>query len=277
MLNIGPFSIRVVLVAGALLLAWLLARLVPRRRDVAQRRRAASLLLDAFLVGLLAARLAWVLRWWPDYAAQPLAVVAIGDGGFHWWAGVLAAAAFIFWRARSSRPKLLAVTGAGAAGLAAWALALGAIGLLHSVQTLPDVTLQSLMEEPVPLHQYQGQPLVVNLWATWCPPCRREMPALARAQQEHPDVTFLMVNQGEGVPTITQYLQRMNLQFDHVLLDYGSSVMHSAGTSALPTTLFFDTQGRMVSAHSGEITGARLREQINRMLAAETDPADPPS
>ena len=268
MLTVGPFSIRAVLVAAALLLAWLLARLVPRRRDPVTRRRAASLLLDAFLIGLLVARLAYVARWWPDYLAQPRSVLAIADGGFYAWAGVVAAAIFLVWRTRGRHELRLPVAVAGATGVAAWALVLGGIGLMHTAQTLPQLTLQTLDDEPAPLQAYTGQPLVVNLWATWCPPCRREMPALARAQQQHPEVTFLMVNQGEGAPTVQRFLHRMALQFDHVLLDYGSSVLKAAGASALPTTLFFDAEGRMVSVHSGEITSARINDNLGRMKAA---------
>lgn len=275
MTNIGPFSIHVVLVAAALLLAWLLARLLPRRRDAPRRRRAASLLLDAFMVGLVVARLAYVARWWPDYLAQPLSVIAIADGGFYAWAGVAAAVAFMAWRTRRWPSLRLPVAAAGAAGVAAWSLALGGIALMQTTQTLPQLTLQTLEDREAPLQSYAGQPLVVNLWATWCPPCRREMPALQRAQQQHPEVAFLMVNQGEGAPTIQRFLQRMGLQFDHVLLDYGSNVLKAVGASALPTTLFFDAKGRLVSVHSGEITSARLNDNLGRMQAAAAADPDP--
>ena len=126
MANVGPFSIQVVLVAAALLFAWLLARFVPRRRAVDSRRRTAALVLDAFVAGLLAARLAYVARWWPDYAAQPRSMVAIADGGFYWWAGLAVAAGYLAWRTRRRRALLLPAAVAGGAGLAAWALALGA-------------------------------------------------------------------------------------------------------------------------------------------------------
>ena len=59
--------------------------------------------------------------------------------------------------------------------------------------------------------------------------------ALARAEQAHPDVTFLMVNQGEGAHTIQRFLQRKGLAFEHVLLDYGNNALKEAGTD--PTKL----------------------------------------
>lgn len=273
MANVGPFSIQAVLVAAALLFAWLLARFVPRRRPADARRRTAALVLDAFVVGLLVARLAYIARWWPDYAAQPRSMVAIADGGFYWWAGVAGAALWLAWRTRRRRSLLLPTAVAGSAGLAAWALALGAIGLMHTTRTLPPLVLQTLDDRPAPLTAYAGRPLVVNLWATWCPPCQREMPALAVAEQAHPDVTFLMVNQGEGAPTIRRFLQRMGLQFEHVLMDYGSAVLKDAGSGALPTTLFFDAQGRMTLLHTGEITAARLRDNIGQLMPAHPDEA----
>ncbi|MGN4116922.1 prolipoprotein diacylglyceryl transferase family protein, partial [Burkholderia gladioli] len=95
MTSIGPFSVQVAALAAAALLAWLialgLARALPGEAD----RRAPSLMVDALLVGLLAARLAYVLRWWPQYAAAPASIVAIGDGGFSAWAGLAAALALL--------------------------------------------------------------------------------------------------------------------------------------------------------------------------------------
>lgn len=266
---------QVVLVAAALLFAWLLARWVPRRRAADARRRTAALVLDAFIVGLLVARLAYVARWWPDYMAQPRSLIAIADGGFYWWAGVAGAALWLAWRTRRQRELVVPAAVAGSVGLAAWALALGAISLMHTTRTLPPLMLQTLDDRPVSLSAYAGRPLVVNLWATWCPPCQREMPALARAEQAHPDVTFLMVNQGEGAPTIQRFLQRKGLQFRHVLLDYGSAVLKDSGSGALPTTLFFDAQGRLVTLHTGEITAARLRDQIGQLALAPGDAALP--
>ncbi|MCJ9712675.1 prolipoprotein diacylglyceryl transferase, partial [Bordetella hinzii] len=99
--SVGPFSLPVAAVALAAVLAWLAARLLWRE---AAGRRAAALLLDALFIGLVAARAAYVLRWWPDYSAAPRAIVSIGDGGFYWWAGLPAGLAWLAWRTRGLPP-----------------------------------------------------------------------------------------------------------------------------------------------------------------------------
>ncbi len=88
MLSIGPFSIRVVAVAVAALLAWLVARFIQRRPPDGQHKTASSLILDVLLFGLLAARIGYVAQWWHEYAAAPRSIIALGDGGFDWRIGL---------------------------------------------------------------------------------------------------------------------------------------------------------------------------------------------
>ena len=76
----------------------------------------------------------------------------------------------------------------------------------------------------VQLADYQGGPLVINLWATWCPPCRREMPVLENAQRMRPDVTFLFVNQAESMQSVSTYLATQGLNLDNVLFDASGRV-----------------------------------------------------
>ena len=89
---------RAVLVAVAAFLAWWLVRALARHlgghADPSVPKRAGALFTDALLVGMLAARLGYVLRWWPEYAVAPWSILAIGDGGFLWWIGLPAALAF---------------------------------------------------------------------------------------------------------------------------------------------------------------------------------------
>jgi len=267
MTSVGPFSARVVAVFIAALVAWLVARSVQRRQADGQRGSAASLVLDALWIGLLGARATYVLRWWPEYAAAPMSIVSIGDGGFDWWAGLPAALAFVWWKSRRApelrRPMLAGI----AVGMVTWGVAQGALDAFdRAAPPLPDLPLATLNADTVALRSHIGKPLVVNLWATWCPPCRREMPVFAQAQAEHPDVTFLLINQGEDAQAVRTFLDRQGLQFSHVLLDASSQVMRAMGARALPTTLFFDAEGRMVESHMGEITAARLADIVKHRL-----------
>jgi thiol-disulfide isomerase/thioredoxin len=114
----------------------------------------------------------------------------------------------------------------------------------------------------------QGQPMVVNLWASWCPPCRREMPVLAAAQQQEKGMTFVFVNQGEGAGTALHYLSSQQLDLRHVLFDAVAQLGHATGSSALPTTFFYDADGRLVDTHFGELSKASLASKLAKLRTA---------
>ena len=106
--------------------------------------------------------------------------------------------------------------------------------------------------------------MVVNLWASWCPPCIREMPVLEQAQKDNPDITFVFVNQGEQHETIVHFLNQHNLTLNNVLTDTRSGLGRTTGSQALPTSLFYDAQGRQVNAHLGELSAASLAHNLER-------------
>ncbi|GGI89513.1 TlpA disulfide reductase family protein [Halopseudomonas pertucinogena] len=273
MMSIGPFSIKVVGVGAAILLAWLVTRAVARRMgDDVSPKLAGAVLFDAVFWGLIAARLGYVAFWWEDYFAKPMSIIAIGDGGFTWWVGVLFALAFIGWRARNMRMLRRAALAGVLTGVAAWFLTGRVVGLLHHSPPMPDLQLATLEEEPVSLLSYQGRPTVVNLWATWCPPCRREMPVFEQAQSEFPDVNIVMVNQGESAEQAQAFLTGQGLTLSNVLLDPFSRAMNATGARALPTTLFFDAEGELVNSHMGELTMASFKSNMARHFSQSAQP-----
>jgi thiol-disulfide isomerase/thioredoxin len=134
--------------------------------------------------------------------------------------------------------------------------------LAPSAAQLPPLTLSSLEGRPVSLAGFAGKPTVVNLWATWCPPCRREMPALQQAQDANPDVNIVFVDQGEEPGAIAAFLDQTGLALRNVLVDPQSSAGATLGYSALPTTLFFDAQGRLAGVRIGELSQATLNQRL---------------
>ena len=106
--------------------------------------------------------------------------------------------------------------------------------------------------------------MVVNLWASWCPPCRREMPVLAAAQQSDPEARFVFVNQGEDGTTAGNFLRSARLDLHYVLLDPSAGFGREVGSTALPTTLFYDASGRLVDTHLGELSVGALAKKLNQ-------------
>lgn len=273
MIGVGPFSIRAVVVATALFIAWLVARGVARLRPETPYKAAGGMLFDAAFWGFVAARLGYIALWWQDYSAAPMSMIAVGDGGFAWWAGIPVALAFIWWKTRFARalrgPALAGIV----AGVAVWAVTSGLLSLmLRSAAPLPDLRLMALDERPVALEAYAGRPVVLNLWASWCPPCRREMPVFEQAQAAFPEIAFVLVNQGESAEQARAFLEREGLNLTDVLLDPSSEAMRAVRSRGLPTTLFYDARGRLVDSHLGEITMPSLKDKVLRRFGREPDP-----
>jgi len=134
----------------------------------------------------------------------------------------------------------------------------------NELSALGSVPLTTLQGEPADLvTSAKGRPTVVNLWATWCPPCREEMPLLALAQQRETGVRFVFVNQGESAAVVQRYLYDEILSLDNVLLDPASRLRPAVGSRGLPTTLFYDARGRLVGRHAGALSKDALASKLN--------------
>ena len=130
---------------------------------------------------------------------------------------------------------------------------------------LPNVTLPRLGGGTVSLHRFLGKPVVLNLWATWCPPCRREMPLLTKTASERRDVVFIFAAQDRGntATVVRQYLDQTGLVQEWTLLDSGNVLQRELRTTGLPTTYFFDKKGRLLAKHVGAITPEILAKSLD--------------
>ncbi|WP_241077691.1 TlpA disulfide reductase family protein [Phytopseudomonas seleniipraecipitans] len=224
-----------------------------------------SQLFRLLMLAVVVARLAFVVMYVEHFIDEPWRVIDIRDGGFVAWPGVLAAlliGAWMCWRDGKLRKPL---GWAMAVGVLSWASASLVLHTLEQSTRLPDLSFSNERGERVALHDFAGKPLVINLWATWCPPCRREMPVMAQAQREESGVTFLFVNQGESDAVVATFLATERLGLKNVLLDASGQLGQHVGSSALPTTLFFDAEGRQVGSHLGELSHASLSHALKQL------------
>lgn len=210
----------------------------------------------AVLVGVLAARLAFVLQNFGAYRSNSLEALYLWQGGFSPLFGVAAGAIVLalIWK------------GPGRVANLGFLVVIGSVSLVglevlrrDQVRPLPEgLTAIDMTAQRVTLKQLEGKPFVLNLWATWCPPCLREMPMLAEVAGKSSDIPVLMVNQGEDMATVRKYLERQRLPERNVLLDPAGAFGAAMNSPALPTTLFVDATGRIRLTHAGEISRAAL-------------------
>ena len=265
-MSFGPLvmSVQRGLVALAMFIAVLVAISLARQRRVL----VADTMLMVLVWGMLSARLVFVLRYWGDYMASPWSIVDIRDGGFDPLAGAIAAVLYAGWiawrRTELRRPLGVAMT----TGFSLWLMSSALFVVLENTsREMPDVQLATLGEVDTSLTAlYDGRPMVVNLWATWCAPCRREMPVLQKAQEEYPEIQFIFVNQRESEWTVQEFLEEESLQLSNVILDAQGRLPEQLGTYALPTTLFYDANGDLVNSKLGEVSPATLRHALRTLI-----------
>ena len=108
----------------------------------------------------------------------------------------------------------------------------------------PDFQLENLAGQSISISDLQGKPVLLNFWATWCSPCRAEMPYLQQIYEEWSDkgLVLLAIDIGEGPSQIKEFLEANNLSLP-VLLDSDKSVAQKYNIWGIPTTFFIDKDG----------------------------------
>jgi thiol-disulfide isomerase/thioredoxin len=217
------------------------------------------------VIWLLGARTVYVVLNWESYSIEPLDVLKVWQPGYNALGGLIAG---LMWTAWALRKRLLAMIGGlamviGAASLWLVLVTLAPLGNDFAVNSLPEVTLEDIDGNDVHLPSLaeSGDLIIVNLWATWCPPCLREMPLLEEAAKRE-GVSVVIANQGEDLLPIVRYLDAQALDFRYALLDPSQTLSAQFKAPGLPTTVLFDRQGNTLDVHVGELT----RTQLERWL-----------
>ncbi|ALM51193.1 TlpA family protein disulfide reductase [Halomonas huangheensis] len=217
------------------------------------------------LCWLLGARLGHVVLHWEAWQAVPMDIIKPWVPGY---SGIWGLAAALLWTLWALRKHIGAMLGAGALTIVAslgWLalVTLAPIGPSPSPREVPPLVLEDIDGNPIDLSTLTGKPLIVNLWATWCPPCRREMPLLAEFDQRD-DVNVVVANQGEDLMTITRFLDAEALSFRYALLDPRQQLLAASESPGLPTTLLFGTDGKLLERHIGELTLPLMQNWLDR-------------
>lgn len=140
-----------------------------------------------------------------------------------------------------------------------------------SKTSAPNFTVQDVNKNKVSLSDFQGKPVVLNFWASWCPPCKAEMPDYEKMYRQYSSqgVVFIMVNMTDGnretTATANQFLKQSKYTFT-AYFDVDSSAANTYGISSIPDSIFIDKNGNIVNAYEGMIDAATMKKNIEAIM-----------
>lgn len=131
----------------------------------------------------------------------------------------------------------------------------------------PELTLNDLYGEKVSISDYHQQIVLINNWATWCPPCKEEMPTLSKYFKEHSDQGFMLIGIEAGDPAdeVGRFVDEYGLTFT-VLLDPNNKSLTAFRNDNLPSSYVIDRNGNVVLAWTGPISRAMLEKYVTPLL-----------
>lgn len=143
----------------------------------------------------------------------------------------------------------------------------GAPALAQQGGTVTDFTLGSLDGDPIALADYEGEVIIMNFWATWCPPCRAEMPGINNFYEAYRDegLVVLAINEEEPAETVRPFIELNEFSFP-VLLDIEGRVAQQYSTRSFPTTFIIDRNGVIQHVQTGEISERELEKIVLPLL-----------
>lgn len=132
---------------------------------------------------------------------------------------------------------------------------------------LADFTLTDLSGNQVRLSDYAGRPVLINAWATWCPPCKAELPALQQLYQRHQADGFAMlaIDAGEETPTVKKFIAE-NLYTFPVLLDPQTALLDKWAVRDYPTSIVIGKDGTVKLVHVGMLTADTINKVVEPLI-----------
>ena len=137
-------------------------------------------------------------------------------------------------------------------------------------EAAPDFTLKNLDGQEIPLSVQRGHPVLINFWATWCAPCRVEMPDLVRAfnarQADGLKILAINATYQDALPEVQSFAKEFNIPFPVLLDDTGAVARDRYGLRGMPMSIFIDRQGIIIRRHLGAMTSEQIDKFVDELM-----------
>jgi thiol-disulfide isomerase/thioredoxin len=145
------------------------------------------------------------------------------------------------------------------------------IRLASNPEPAPRLVIHDLAGQVTSMDDLKGKVVLVNFWATWCPPCRAEIPALIELQEKHRDrLQIIGISEDDDLEDVHEYVKKMGINYP-VVMATPELIAAYGGVAALPTTFVVDTEGRIVQRHLGLLNAADTDREIRALHGMPVD------
>jgi len=146
------------------------------------------------------------------------------------------------------------------------------IRFVKNPEMAPPLQAQDILGKPVNKEKWAGKVVLVNFWATWCPPCREEIPELLELKKEYKDrLEIVGISEDDDPPeSVLKFARQKGMTYP-IVMATAELIDSYGGVPALPTTFLIDTQGRVVQKHSGLYPIETYQLEIRSLLGLPTD------
>ena len=252
--------------------------------DKARLKRVAE---NTAWIGILGARMGFVAVNWGAYRSAPWTMLYVWQPGYLYLGALISGSAYVLWQGLVYMPgkQRLFMTVLASSYLLAGTLYFAAIGSLELLRQpgvpgignqAPDIRFQDLSGSPVRLSDLEGRGIVLNFWATWCPPCRREMPMLDQfdANYRSQGLSVIGLAIDEAPDQVRRFVESIGVTYPIWVdaprsesgFDRSQEVFERYGGVGLPMTVFIDRVGIIRRIYVGELSRGFLQSQADIIL-----------